>query len=263
MRRLILGVLLTFPLLLTGLTPAQAGDPDPAPDRTVVAKDVPAFQTASNRQFKAMHKFRYTRLCPSCTAPRYTDNNFKKSTGMVKVVATSYRILEGNGRYDFFLVDVTATLTKRSGDEDWGWMDIQLKSTGKAKVLSSSYSLGKQSENTTSCKSYPVSLGLGFFNVSAGTTVGKVSFCHPGSKVESSALSGGRLYHATGLSGLSSIQMSRYVRVKQGARPTFSVTADRNTESSVCATGADGYFCYIIRGMSRSSLGIGTTPQKP
>jgi hypothetical protein len=262
MRRSILGILVVV-LMLMGLSPAHASDdpgsPPPAP--RVVEREVPAFQTASNRQYKTM-KFAYTRLCPSCTAPRYTSNNFPKATGKVKVVVTSYRIGEKNYKYDFFLIDAIATLTDRTGDEDWGWMDIRLQNKGKVKVVSSSYTLGKENQNTTTCKRYPVNLGLEFFGVSAGTTTGHVSLCNPGSKVASSSVSRGRLYHATGLSGLKSIQMQRYVRVKQGARPQFRVVADRNTEYSNCSSGADGYFCYIVRAMSRKSLGIGTTPQR-
>jgi hypothetical protein len=265
MRKLVVLVLFCLPLVLAGSVPASAGSQDPSPSpqgRTTSARDVPAFQSARNRQYKAM-KFRYVRLCPSCTAPRYTSNNFTKATGTVKVEATTYKILDQNHKYDFFLVDATATLTKRKGDEDWGWMDVELTSKGKAKVLSSSYTLGKGNENRTSCKAYPVDLGVAFFGVSAGTTAGHVTLCHPGSKVASSSISRGRLYHATGLGGLASIQMQRYVRVKQGALPKFAVTADRNTEYSTCASGADGYFCYVIRQMGRSSLVIGSSPQKP
>ncbi len=261
MRRLILGVLLTFPLLLTGLSPAQAADPSPAPDRTVVAKDVPAFQTARNRQSKAM-KFGYVRMCPNCEGYQYTNPNFPKATGTVKMRVNTYKILDQNRRYDFFIVDATADITSRTGDEDWGWLDTSVRSAGKTKIIDSSYTLGKKKQNTTSCNSYPVELAVSFYGVSAGTTAGHVSFCNKGSEVRSSSVPGGRFYHATGVSGISMIQMQRYVQVPQGKLPSFKVLTEYNKDSSNCATWADGYHCWVNHGTVSKKLFIGTAPQR-
>ena len=226
----------------------------------VLARDVPAFQTARNRQYKQA-SFTYSRVCPGCSGYNYSSNNFPKATGNVSLVMTSYKILDQNNRYDFFLVDVTATIGNRKGDEDWGWMNFDIRSTGTVKVLSSSYSLGKDVRNTTTCKSYPVDLGVGFYGVSAGTTVGHVKFCNPGSKVASSSITRGRHYHATGISGIAQLQMQRYVRVANGKLPSFSITAERNVDSSNCATWSDGYHCWVNHGTRTSKWSIGTSRQ--
>lgn len=191
------------------------------------------FQTAKNRQIKSftMH---FKRICPECK-DRGVILFFTKAQARLHFTVGTYRIADENSKYDFYFVDVDTSITKRSGDMDYGWLDTDLVSIGKTKIVSASYTLGKSAENVSSCTSFPVDLGVGFFGVSAGTSVGAVSWCHHGSRMGSSDLShslhGGRTYHATGIAGIRSLDMRRFVRVPQGAHPRFGIVATTNHDS--------------------------------
>jgi hypothetical protein len=191
------------------------------------------FQTAKNRQIKSftMH---FKRICPECQ-----DGGvilfFTKAQAKVHVTVGTYRIADENAKYDFYFVDVDTSISQRSGDMGYGWLDTDLVSIGRTKIVSASYSLGRSAQNVDSCTSFPVDLGVGFFGVSAGTSVGAVSFCHDGSKLTSADLShslhGGRTYHATGIAGIRGLDMRRFVRVPQGAHPRFGIVATTNHDS--------------------------------
>ena len=224
--------------------------------------DVAAFQSARNRQVKHV-SITYTRVCPSCKEGEQPGPGIPHvASGTARYTLTSYKILDQNRKFDFYLVDVSANLVKRTGDQDWGWMDVTVRSAGRTKVVSSAYTLGKGVENTSTCKSFPIELGVGFYGVSAGTTAGHVSFCHRGSKIESSRASHGRLYHATGLSGIASLDAQRYVQVPQGGHPAFSVKVRTNADTLQCPTLSDGTHCFVGHGMHAKHRTIGTTSQK-
>ncbi len=224
--------------------------------------DVAAFQSARNRQVKHV-SITYTRVCPSCKEGEQPGPGIPHvASGTARYTLTSYKILDQNRKFDFYLVDVSANLVKRTGDQDWGWMDVTVRSAGRTKVVSSAYTLGKGVENTSTCKSFPIELGVGFYGVSAGTTAGHVSFCHHGSKIESSRASHGRLYHATGLSGIASLDAQRYVQVPQGGHPAFSVKVRTNADTLQCPTLSDGTHCFVGHGMHAKHRTIGTTSQK-
>jgi len=223
---------------------------------------VPATLDAKNRQVKTF-TLSYKRMCPSCNGNTYNPKTkFASATGKVHFDVESFRIDDENNKYDFYMIDVTASWKKTKGDEDWGWMDIALKSSGKTKVISSSYTLGRTAKNKTTCKTYPINLGVSYMGISAGTTVAKVRVCNPGSKVSSKSIKNGRRYHVTGLSGFSSLVMQRYVRVKNGTHPKFRVSASTNSESFQCGTWDSQYHCWIGRYMHSGGVTIGTTKQK-
>jgi hypothetical protein len=191
------------------------------------------FQTAKNRQIKSFN-MHFRRICPECK-----DGGvilfFSKAQAKVHFTVGTYRIADENSKYDFYFVDVDTSITRRSGDMGYGWLDTDLVSIGSTKIVSASYTLGKSAENVDSCTSFPVDLGVGFFGVSAGTSVGSVSLCHDGSRMTSANLShsmhGGRTYHATGIAGIRSLDMRRFVRVPQGAHPRFGIVATTNHDS--------------------------------
>lgn len=224
--------------------------------------DVPAILSAANRQNKTMTVY-FKRVCPGCPEGEQPRHGVPKvAAAKVAYTVSSYVIRDENDRYDWFLLDVTATITSRSGDQDWGWLDTRISSTGTTRILSSSYSLGKKAQNVTECKNFPISLGVGFYGMSAGTEVGSVGFCNEGSKVVQSSITRGRLYHATGVSGITNITMQRYVRVADGKLPTFRVSARTNQDTLNCPTVSDGTICYVFRGMTSKALTIGTTRQQ-
>src|SRR4051794_11371412 len=224
--------------------------------------DVAAFQSARNRQVKHF-AITYKRVCPSCREGEQPGGGIPQvATGTAKYTLTSDKILDQNHKYDFYLVDVSANLVKRTGDQDWGWMDVTVRSAGRTKVVSSSYTLGKGVQNTSTCKTFPINLGVGFYGVSAGTTAGHVSFCHHGSKIESSRASRGRLYHATGLSGIAQMDAQRYVQVPQGGHPSFSIKVRTNADTLQCPGLPDGTHCFVGHGMHGKHRTIGTTSQK-
>lgn len=258
-RRTVLLATVIVAFMVLGLAPVSGADPGPRHD---THRDVPAFQSARNRQVTSM-SFNYARLCPACDDERwYTSSDFAKATGKVHVNIATFKILDQNDRYDFYALDATATLTNRTGDEDWGWMDFNVRSVGKVRVLDASYSLGKHSVNSEACTYYPIDLGVQFFFVSAGTEVGHVRFCHAGSEVSSSGTDRGRLYHATGVSGIWNIEMQRYVQVREGRLPRFRVKAGYNQEGAGCANVVDGYHCWINRAWQTRSKAIGTSRQQ-
>lgn len=246
---------------------AHASPPEATGQRpTDHHRDVPAFQDARNRQVKSF-TVHYRRICPTCTdvyTPSDPDGSYvyhHAARGRIHYEVGTYKILDQNRRYDFYLVDATATWKRRRGDEDWGWLDTYVTSRGRTKVLSSSYTLGKSKPNTTTCKRYPIQLGVSFLAVEAGTTAAHVTLCNDGSKVSSTSVSRGREYHATGVSGFKMLQMQRYVRVPQGKHPLFRIATDFNAEYVSCFSGADGYHCYVIRQMGGAGTSIGTKRQ--
>ena len=221
--------------------------------------DVAAFQSARNRQIKHV-SIKYTRVCPSCKEGEQAGQGIPGvASGTAKYTLTSYKILDQNRKFDFYLVDVSANLVKRHGDQDWGWMDVTVRSAGRTRVVSSAYTLGKGVENTSTCKTFPINLGVGFYGVSAGTTAGHVSFCHHGSKIESSRATRGRLYHATGdvLAVFQLVGSS-----PQGGHPAFSVKVRTNADTLQCPTLSDGTHCFVGHGMHGTHRTIGTTSQK-
>jgi len=223
--------------------------------------DVSAFQSVRNRQIKHF-KIHYQRVCPSCKEGEQQGTaNPGIASGTARFTLASYKILDQNAKYDFYLVDVTAGLVNRKGDQDWGWLDATVRSVGSTRIVSSSYSLGKDVVNTTTCRTYPVNLGVSFYGVSAGTTAGHVSFCHHGSKMTSSGVKAGRLYHATGLSGIAMTDSQRYVQVPQGAHPRFRVHVSTNHDSWTCPTLSDGTHCFVGHGMHGKTRSIATTVQ--
>jgi hypothetical protein len=229
---------------------------------TAAHADVPAFQTAKNRQVKKF-SFDYKRVCPSCQEGEQPRHGIPATaTGTAVFRLSTYHIPDDNDRYEFYLVDVTVDLNKRTGDEDWGWMDVRITSVGKTKVVDSSYTTGKGVVNKESCRSYPVNLGVSFFGASAGTTAGHVRFCHQGSQVSQSRIKRGRMYHATGLSGIANLQMQRYVQVPQRADPPrFRVHVTTNDDSLQCPTLSDGTHCFVGHGMHSRGMKIGSSSQ--
>jgi hypothetical protein len=224
--------------------------------------DVAAFQSARNRQVQHF-SISYQRVCPWCKEGEQAGGGIPPvASATAKYTLSSYKILDQNHRFDFYLVDVTATLVERKGHQDWGWMDTTVRSLGTTRVVSASYTLGKGVQNTTSCRTYPIDLGLSFYGVSAGTTAGHVSFCHQGSKIASSKVSGGRLYHSTGLTGISMIDAQRYVQVPQGQHPAFRIKVHTNHDSLQCPTLPDGTHCFVGHGMHGKHRTIGTTIQQ-
>jgi hypothetical protein len=203
-------------------------------------------------------------VCPSCQEGEQPRHGIPgRATGTAAFTVATYHIKDENDRYEFYLVDVSADLKKRTGDEDWGWMDVRITSVGKTKVVASSYTTGKSVRNKESCRSYPVNLGVSFFGASAGTTAGQVRFCHKGSELSQSKIARGRLYHATGLSGIAGLQMQRYVQVPQNAAPPkFRVHVTTNDDSLSCPTLSDGTHCFVGHGMHSTSMKIGSTRQK-
>ncbi|QCC76625.1 hypothetical protein [Nocardioides daphniae] len=211
---------------------------------------VPAFQTARNRQVKT-RVIDYVRVCPDCVSGKEVPPSYrsKQASARIRVTASTYKILDQNNRYDFYAVDVTSEMRKRKGDQDWGWYDVVITSVGRTKLRGTSYSAGRNFENVDRCKSFPVDLGVSFYGVSAGTTVGNVSFCNKGSRMLHSKVAKGRKYHATGVSGIRSVQGQRYVRVPQGKLPKFRVqlvttrTASSATRSPTAPTAASTTSC--------------------
>lgn len=146
-----------------GAAPGQAGEADGAAAKSPRLENprqygVPAFQDARNRQVK-VRKINFARTCPSCAPNEAKSKPAPTATARIKATATSYKILDQNDKFDFYLVDVTSEIKKRKGDPDWGWYDMTVKSIGKTKVRGSSYSEGKDVQNVTKCKNFPVSLG--------------------------------------------------------------------------------------------------------
>lgn len=228
-----------------------------------VPSGVPAFQTARNRQVKT-RTVNYVRYCPGCVSGKEVPPSFRdqKATARIKMTASTYKILDQNDKYDFYVVDVSSELTKRKGDQDWGWYDATITSVGRTKILGSSYSTGKDVQNVDKCKKFPVNLGVSYYGASVGTTVGHVAFCHKGSRLVRSGVTKGQKYHATGVTGIRSLQSQRYVRVKQGRLPKFKVSLVTNNDRFFCYTVSDGTHCRVDHATQSKSLRIGTTRQK-
>jgi hypothetical protein len=174
---------------------------------------------------------------------------------------STYKILDQNHKYDFFALDVSADLVKRTGDRDWGWLDMTVRSKGSTRIIASSYSRGESVQNVTTCTRFPINLGVSFKGVGVSTTVGHVSFCHHGSQFLDSHVKNGRFYHATGLSGIAALTGQRYVQVPQGAHPAFSVKVRTNNDTLQCPTLSDGTHCFVGHGMHGTHHSIGTTSQ--
>ncbi|HEX4471439.1 MAG TPA: hypothetical protein VH085_05700 [Nocardioides sp.] len=214
-----------------------------------------------NRQIKHLN-VAYQRVCPSCKEGAQPRNEIPKvASGTAKFDVATYKILDQNQKYDFYALDVSSDLVKRTGDQDWGWMDVTVRSTGSTRIVDSSFSRGVAVQNVSSCTRFPINLGVSFKGVGVSTTVGHVSFCHHGSKMTDSHVSDGRMYHATGLSGIASLTGQRYVQVPQGATPTFRVKVSTNADTLQCPSVSNGTQCFVGHGMHAQHLDIGTTVQ--
>jgi hypothetical protein len=214
-----------------------------------------------NRQIKHF-SITYTRVCPSCKEGEQPGPGIPATaTGTARFTLATFKILDQNRKYDFYAVDASADLVKRHGDEDWGWMDVTLRSTGRTRIVAASWSRGVSVKNVTTCHTFPINLGVSYKGVGVSTTVGHVSFCNQGSAMSDSRVAGGRFYHAIGLSGIASLTGQRYVQVPQGRTPTFAVKVTTNADTLQCPTLSDGTHCFVGHGMHSKHRSIGTTPQ--
>ena len=147
----------------------------------------------------------YKRVCPVVQGGRAgRARHPPRGLGDGEVHADArYKILDQNRKFDFYLVDVI-------GEPRQAHRRPGLGLDGRHRAQRRPHQGGEQrlharqgrGEHQRRARRFPINLGVGFYGVSAGTTAGHVSFCHHGSKIESSRATHGRLYHATGLSGI-------------------------------------------------------------
>jgi hypothetical protein len=224
--------------------------------------DVTYASTALERQFKKV-SFTYVRACPSCDSTWYAPGTtVATASGDVDVRVSTYRRKDENPDTEIFFVDVSIDITNRTGDEDWGWMDVTVKSTGDVMAKDVTYTSGVSATNKDTKTDYPITLGVGFGPFSAGTTVAHFTTETKGSNITRDDVSRGQAYTINKVNGTYHATMARFVRVAQGKFPTFSVDISANHDSGkvTCAQWADGLHCWVPRGFVTRSVDIGTAP---
>lgn len=251
MRKLALALISAMILTLTGplTSPAQAG--------------VGFTQVGVERQFKKFTLY-YRRSCPSCTSTWYPPSSegdaVRTATGKAVVRVTTYKIKEQNTRRDLYAIDVDVTVSDRRGDEDWGWMDMRIQSIGRTKIYDATHSSGIGATNKDTKSEYPISVGVGGFGLSAGTTIAKFVSKAKGSSLVRSSASRGMQWRINRVNGVYHATAARFVRVYQGKTPRFRVMAQANKDGAkiACQTWSDGYHCFVPRGYTNKTVEIGT-----
>ncbi|QIX27758.1 hypothetical protein ncot_15010 [Nocardioides sp. JQ2195] len=250
MRRLVLSVV--SGLIITLLAPAA-----PA------SADVGFTQVGVERQFKKF-TISYRRSCPSCTSTWYPPSSngdpVKTATGKATVRVTTFKIREDNGRRDLYAIDVDVAVTNRKGDEDWGWMDVRVQSTGRTRIYDAIHTQGIGATNKDTKSSYPITLSAGYGPISAGATIGYFVSEAKGSSLVAKQVARGRQWRVNKVNGVYHATTGRIVRVGQGKLPTFRVVASANKDGATftCQQWSDGYHCFVPRGFVTKSARIGT-----
>jgi hypothetical protein len=198
----------------SGLLPAMA-------EPVVARPDVPFSQQVKLRDDLGPFVIKYRSFndnepngCSNCTA-----GPLPISSGKVSVEPQTYVLVEQNKKYDYYLVQVAITTSDRKGTRSAGVLQATLRST--ASVSTATHSAG-YTQTAQSCHTYPIDLGASWGPFDASTTVGHYSTCVK-TKVSHRAVKRGDSYRVTNLNGIKTIEFSRFVRVKAGKHPKFTV----------------------------------------
>ena len=202
------------------------------------------------------YTYKYSAFNDGYNGCSYCTSKATINRGQVTLNLRTYRLVESNREYDYYLVDATVSTSKQHGTRGSGVLDATLRSVGK--VNNATYSSG-HSDTSQDCHSYTVSIAGAWGPLSVGTDVGTYSTC-VSSHISRSPVSSGQSYHVTNLNGVKSVTFQRFDRVLAGQHPSFSLAlgyrADRCGESYIPSTGTEIYCNKVHR---THEYKIGTT----
>ncbi len=134
------------------------------------------------------------------------------------VMPRTYRVVDENRRYDYYLLDLDVTMTKRHGSKGYGYLDARVQSTKT--VNYATWSLGKGTVG--GCRKYPLDIGASFYGISVGTQVATFSVDCYDTSIKRASITRGQSYHVTNLGAVKHVAFQRFVRVAAGAHPKFA-----------------------------------------
>jgi hypothetical protein len=176
--------------------------------------------------------------CSDCGHPENTPG------GKMTVYPRTYKLVESNKQWDYYLVDVTVSVSGQSGARDSGFLDATVQSIGSVNDATSS---SGHSQTAQSCHTYPITISGGWGPLSVGTTVAHFSTC-VNSTISRKGISAGKSYHVSNFNGVNNVTFQRFVRVKAGSHPKFKVTLLRPTDKCVSTLLPSGveYNCFNL-----------------
>lgn len=172
----------------------------------------------------------------SCSSPNCTTWPYPNGGERLTIMPRTYRVVDENHRYDYYLVDLDVTMTKRHGSKDYGYLDARVQST-KA-VSYATWSLGK--DTVGGCKNYPLDIGASFYGISVGTQVASFGVDCYDTSITRAAITRGQTYHVTNLGAVKHVAFQRFVRVAAGAHPKFNWKLTYPTDKCGKAYVSDG-----------------------
>lgn len=172
------------------------------------------------------YSFNYTSFDDGFNGCSYCTDQPQINHGRLTLNLRTYRLVESNRKYDYYLVDATVSTSGQHGSRASGVFDADVRSTSK--VNDATYSSG-HSDTPQSCHTYTVSIAAAWGPLSAGTDVGSYSTCVH-SHITRSSVSSGQHYHVTNFNGVKSVTFQRFDRVLAGRHPTFAFRMQWHTD---------------------------------
>jgi hypothetical protein len=87
---------------------------------SAVSADVDFSQVVRLRQDPGPFTMRYSSFADGTGSCSYCARPFATAGGTMRVNLRTYRLVEENKTYDYYLVDATVNTLRRHGNEDWG-----------------------------------------------------------------------------------------------------------------------------------------------
>jgi hypothetical protein len=241
MKRPILVMLAAGAMLLTMFSPATA--------------DVEFTQQVVLRKDHGPYNMRYSSFADGAKSCTDCPSQFRVAGGKLTTHLRTYKLKEQNNTYDYYLVDATVSTSRRSGNEDWGYLEATVRSTKR--VNYATYSSGK-SETKEDCGTWPINISGSFHGISVGTKVAEFSTCTE-SWISRRSVKLGQRYHVTNFNGVRKATFQRFVRVRRGVQPAFRVSITRPTDYCNVYTFPDGAHNYCYNTSKTKKYKIGTS----
>jgi hypothetical protein len=171
------------------------------------------------------------------------DPYWRASKGRAYYDFDVYRLHEREPRWDYYFVNV---VLRRKASSGWSYENLRVSLTTAYgyghRVNRTSYTPGR-STFKRECKNYPLSLGVGYGPVSAGTTVATLRSCNDAPSVSRYLNYDHRtgLFTISGMKDMPRVMAQKWIRVRQGRTPPFYVAISARRD--VCVDRRDGY-CY-------------------
>lgn len=183
-------------------------------------------------------------------------HHWRVSRGTATTRLTTFKVTERIRAYDYYLLDVDVATSRRTGSGDGGTAVFRIHSSGP-KLYDRNDSRSIRARGS-SCTTVGVQMSTPWPIVTANATVGRATFCDKSADLRRSTSGADATYQASQLSDVRHLTMQRWVKVRAGRRPRFTVAIVLPQDR--CTRGNGKGYCVRYRdGANSKAVVIGTT----